>query len=255
MKKNLAKWGGLLTAVIFAISCFSSFAYSAGDRDAEIEKFLGMLNSKSQTQRVRAAKLITRSGISSPELFDPLNQYLLDHYKPNMQNPEDIDEFAWLCKALASSGRSEYLPTLRKIEETSTSKLKRYAEQSIILINEYAARNAIMSDDKYANKGYSPEVVRLINMLKSDNDFLNKNAAKKIYRAGPFDDVLYEILKEEILAGVSSGKKDDDTLAWMCKALGSSGDKQYIETLKKVIKGTSSAKLKQYARQSLNSLQ
>lgn len=255
MKRHVIKWGSLLAVVIIALSIFPSTVYSAEDRTTEIENLLGLFNSKSSIQRIKAAKLITQSGISDRRLFDPINQYLLDNYKPEATGAAEVDELAWLCKALASSGKNEYLPTLKKIADTTKSnKLERYATQSITLINEYAERIRIMSDDKYASKGYYAETSRLINMLQSENVFLKKNAAKKIYRATTVENVLYEIIEEELLKGFSTKRKDSDLLAWLCKALGTSGDQKYIATLEKVIRESTNSRLKIYAKQSLDML-
>jgi hypothetical protein len=43
---------------------------------------------------------------------------------------------AWLCKALASSGMSEYKTTLQKVIDTTLNKkLRKYAKQALDMLN------------------------------------------------------------------------------------------------------------------------
>lgn len=97
-----------------------------------------MFNSKKQVQRIKTAKLITQYGISDPDLFDPTNQYMLDNYQSNINESTDteyVDEFFWLCKALVASDKKKCQETLKKvINETSNSKLKKYARQNLNML-------------------------------------------------------------------------------------------------------------------------
>jgi len=91
-------------------------------------------------------------------------------------------------------------------------------------------------------------IATLINMLKSDSMNVKRDAAKMIIRKLYTDQDLYEVVNEELLKGypTASDKVSIDTMAWLCKALGASGNEKYKETLQKVKKSDNS-KLAEFA--------
>ncbi len=94
-------------------------------------------------------------------------------------------------------------------------------------------------------------------MLKSDIPSLKKEAAKKIYRSNLTNPRLFQVVNEEILKSLQSSESDQydvDTMAWLCKALASSGMSEYKTTLQKVIDTTLNKKLRKYAKQALDML-
>lgn len=247
-----------ITAIFLSNIVCPGSGYAVEDRSAKVDKYIKMINSNLITQRIGAAKLISRSGLSDPKLFNIIEKCLLKGYQFESKNPKHIDEMAWLCKALASSGISDYKKTLEKVANSATNaKLKRYARQSLGLIDEYAERNAIISDTRYAQEGQSPEATKYINMLKSDIISLKKDAAKIIFRSGLSDQKLFEVVNEELLKLYQLNIYDNnhvDAMAWLCKALGASGMSKYKETLEEIAYTTPNKKLKKYAKQALNML-
>ncbi len=250
----------LLFAFLVVFIALNAAPVSAGQgHSGEIKRYITMLESSSQKQRVDAAKMITRSGLSAPGLFNPINNRLVIEYNLYPRNQDHIDEMAWMCKALASSGSPEYKPTLEKIIQSASSpKLKHYAEQSLNMVDEYAERNRIMSDSSGLDPSLSPEINKYMGMLRSGNDRLKKDAAKSIFRGNHTEEKLFDVVHEELLHACNTVSVNDrdgiDTLAWLCKALGSSGNKKYSPTLNRIIKETNSLTLKKYAKKSLNML-
>ena len=251
----------LLLAFCLMIILSNSFpTLASSDRTAEIDNYIEMLGSASLKTRINAAKLITKSGITDPGLYDIINEKLLAGYNTNTLNLDHIDEMSWLCKALAASGSQYYAPTLEKIIQTATStKLKKYARQSLSLISEYAEKNRLLNDTTNNDPGLSPEVNKYINMLRSDNFALKRDAAKSIYRGHLSEKALFNVLSDELLKGYETASQNNrnhiDALAWMCKALASSGMVEYRQTLTQIIENTSNLKLQNYAKKSLRKLQ
>lgn len=243
----------LLASVVYIGNGFAQEGHSA-----EVDKYIDMLRSQSIPQRIEAAKKITGSGLTDPKLFNVLKEELLKRLESSTSNEQIIDEMSWFCKALASSGLEEHKETLKKVaDQAASSKLKRYALQSLELVDEYARKNKIMSDTKYAEAGLSPDVARYISMLKSDDISLKKDAAKRITRSGLSEEKLFEVVNEELLK-MSPNSTDNnyvDTTAWLCKALAASGMPKYKETLKKITETTSSGNLKKHCQNSLEMLE
>ncbi len=117
---------------IAGILLFSMPISAAADQTSKVKTYIAQLESGSVKTRTDAAKRITRSHLTDPSLFDKVEQVLLDGYTQNMSNRHHVDEMAWMCKALASSGMTKYKPTLTEVLDKSTNrKLKKYAKQSL----------------------------------------------------------------------------------------------------------------------------
>lgn len=234
-------------------------AVGASDRTAEINNFITMLESDTPKIRTDAAKRITRSGLTDPRLFNIIQEKLLTGYTQNLNNSKHVDEMSWMCKALASSGNIEYLETLTNIKKTSTSaKLKRHAKKSIEQLTVHAEKNRLLADTTNMDPSLSPEINRYITMLKSNDPALKRDAAKAIYRNHFTEEKLFNVINDELLKGYSStstgNRNHTDALAWMCKALASSGMTKYRATLTEIIEKTTSESLKWHARKSLTIL-
>jgi hypothetical protein len=229
---------------------------ASADRSKEVERYVEIFSSGTLSRQITAAKEITRSGLSDPKLFDLLNEKLLDNYL-QVSGPDHLDYLAWLCKALASSGLQQYKPTLEKVAETTTEpKLERYVRQSLDLFEQYAEINKIISDEGNASPDRDPEVVKIINMLKSDMMKLKRDAAKMVVRRDFPDPVIYEIINDELRAGYSSITDSIaiDTMAWLCKALANSGNPLHKETLKEIAASSNNLKLAMNADKALKSM-
>lgn len=237
------------------------FPVVAGDRSAEVDSFITTLSSENIVTRLDAAKQITRSGLSDEKLFDFVEQQLLAGYK-NDNGSVHRDEMSWYCKVLASSGQEKYRSTLSTVAANASSgKVRKYAKQSLTLIAEYNAANAIINSQENKELELSPEATRVYNMLQSGNIKLQKDAAKMLTRGEVSDAVLYETVQEKLKTGyqeysnrINTNKEFEDILSWYCKALGASGSSNYRGILEEIVEGSSSIKLKKYAKESLEHL-
>jgi hypothetical protein len=98
------------------------------------------------------------------------------------------------------------------------------------------------------------ETAALQEKLRSGSRLVRIEAAKVISSSSIQDVQVYktveQILKDNI-GNPSEEKGYIDEMSWMCKALASSGDMQYAATLNAVMADSPNAKLKAYAKQSL----
>ena len=257
MKKNMQNILLFTFCLIFIF--LNTPALAGSDQSAQVDKYIEMIGSASLRNRIDAAKFITRSGITDPKLYNIINEKLSNEYNSKGLNKDHIDEMSWMCKALAASGSTDYAPTLEKIiQNTNSDKLKKYAKQSLSLIPEYAQRNKLLNDTADIDPNLSPEINKYIKMLRSDNISLKRDAAKSIYRGQFSEKTLFDVLSDELLKGYKQTSSKDrnyvDAMAWMCKALASSGMVEYKQTLTQIIENSSSMKLQKYAKQSLGKL-
>ncbi len=250
----------LFSVILMIIFTNNISALANSERTVEADKYIKMIESTSLKTRIDAAKLITRSGLTDPRLFSIINENLLSSYNTNSLDRDHIDEMSWMCKALASSGSEDYSSTLEKIIQTATSqKLKKYAKQSLALLSEYAQRNKLLNDTTNIDPNLSSEVNKYINMLKSNSITLKRDAAKSIYRGKFSEKPLFDALSDQLLKEYQTASLKDrnqlDALAWMCKALGSSGMVEYKSTLNQIIENSSNIKLVSNAKKGLGMLQ
>jgi len=100
------------------------------------------------------------------------------------------------------------------------------------------------------------EVNKFTTMLESDSLKTRIDAAKRITRSGLTDPGLFNMIQEKLLTGSAhiGNSKHVDEMSWMCKALASSGNMEYLETLTNIGTTSTSEKLKRYAKQSAEQL-
>ncbi|TRO81877.1 FlgO family outer membrane protein [Desulfuromonas acetexigens] len=98
---------------------------------------------------------------------------------------------------------------------------------------------------------------RYIKMLRSGNLRSKTDAGKLIVREGVKDTAVLDVVEQELLKGYQASGDDRgavDAMAWLCKALGASGNGKYRSTLRTVAQKAPHRKLQKYAEQSLGQL-
>jgi len=98
---------------------------------------------------------------------------------------------------------------------------------------------------------------RYISLLRSKSLRSKTDAGKLIVRNSVTDTATLDVVEEELLKGYMASGSDRnyvDAMAWLCKALGASGNAKYRETLGKVAEKAPHSKLRKYAKQSLDML-
>ena len=103
------------------------------------KKYLEQINSESIETIISAAKHMVRTGkLNGPTLYETIDQKILTHYK-KIKEPHTVDEIAWLCKALASSGEDKYKETLYRVAKDGDSyNLRRHARDSMNAVDVFA---------------------------------------------------------------------------------------------------------------------
>lgn len=99
------------------------------------------------------------------------------------------------------------------------------------------------------------EQAKYLRMLESNDSKQQKNAAQLMVRAKYKDTVVLDVVEKVLLNGYKAAGTDRndqvDTLSWLCKALGASGQSKYRPTLTIVAQNAPHRKLKGYAEKSL----
>lgn len=232
--------------------------YTVSAASSESETLLAALNSRSSSKIKNAAKIITRSGRLDAQIYEKAVQLLQNGYADVDSDSKKVDELSWLCKVVASAGEPKYKAFLLEVaENTPSGKLEFYANQSIELIADYAERNQIMGKNGHLDPDLTSRENQYVNMLQSDNTALVKDAAKLICRSTTINHKLYDVVAEELTGRfreIGDDREGVDALAWLCKALGGSGDTKYLTTLQ-LIATTGNWKLARNADSAIEMLQ
>jgi len=116
-------------------------------------------------------------------------------------------------------------------------------------------------EDALSSKGSSGKATYssgdVVNMLKSSSLKDKAAAAKIVAKLYTHDQAILDIVNDELLKGFNSSSDSKDyveTMAWLCNALGASGQAKYASTLEKVSQEAPNRKLKQYAHKNLRHL-
>jgi hypothetical protein len=236
---------------------FSGVVSAQADRGGEVAALLSRLDSSSRTERINTAKNITQLGISDPSLYERVAGLLKDGYASAVESSH-VDEMAWLCKALAASGDTKYQALLQEVAtQAPSSKLQKYANQSIDLFAKYQERSRILNATADWDASLNAEENRLVSMLNSENSELRRDAAKTIVRNSRQVEKVYDSVATALTEMLNSGALDKlsvDTMAWLCKAIAASGNSKYAATLEQVVGGTKSQKLIKFASKALQDL-
>ncbi|MDP3286225.1 MAG: CsgG/HfaB family protein [Desulfobacterales bacterium] len=97
----------------------------------------------------------------------------------------------------------------------------------------------------------------VVNMLRSSSLRDKEAAAKIVAKQYTNDQTILDIVNEELLkgyTGTSNSKDYVETMAWLCNALGASGQAKYASTLEKVSQEAPNRKLQKYALKNLRHL-
>jgi hypothetical protein len=95
-----------------------------------------------------------------------------------------------------------------------------------------------------------PEIAKMADMLRERSPVTQREAAKLIVRHHPGQPQLVEVAKRELEKGYNTrldNKFHVDSMAWLCKIIGVSGDSSYGPFLEEVARQSKSKKIRRYA--------
>ena len=98
---------------------------------------------------------------------------------------------------------------------------------------------------------------QILSLLGSEDFNVVRETAKKVYNAGAANPIIYDKFESILLSNYRDETKVSlriDTLAWLCRVLGDSGDNKYKNTLAEVGKNATFRKIRNYAKQAFTNL-
>jgi hypothetical protein len=245
--KRLAKLYIYLFAAFFSCSIAAADITSAFDKD--LEKFAREFSNPDLKALDETLVQFSWAGLTDPRIYDPLIQKILN--EPKLSSSIAGKYF----KAISMSGNPD---VYAKLEQLSQDKKIKSGIRS-------NARSALKNSRKYT------EIAQTIGVGLQDaktNDELwairHKNglavtdtarlrlAARDLYLHG-YEKESLDVAAQTIRDNADKKLKDReqiDAMAFLCKALGTSGKREYKETLILVANTAKTKKLKEYAERS-----
>ncbi len=221
---------------------------------AEMDEFKKVMESGHYTKIKNAYDDLQWSGISSPEVYDPLEKLVLDSYK-GADSGKDAEKLSWLVKGLALSGNAKYMDTLNLVLANSSSgKVKKHTNKAIDRLPKYKVWNEVIAKGIAQASEDGLNELRIGNMLSSGDYYLIRAAAKRIHFEY-FDNSKLVNQAADTLRTIypdASESIEVDAAAWLCKALGASEDESQQALLQEVAKKAKSGKVRKHAKKNLS---
>lgn len=252
MIKNVTSMAisGLLIAIGLLSSLFTSLV-SAQEPLVQEQQYLAIFQSDSHAQQIQAIETLIISGPQDIAVYDAIEASL----KQSLASATDkhaIDYSSWLAKGLGYSGNEKYRVTLTQIVEGDYhKKLRKYANEGISNISQYAIWNPILHAQTHAD--LSPRLNAYSNALASDDLILIRIAAKRVMYEREYSEVMLTLLSEQLTQArlLDDSRLAIDTYAWLAKALASSGNDKFKPVIEDMANNADNKKLRNYAKKYL----
>jgi hypothetical protein len=244
-------WIGLIV-----LSVFSMTAHAFSSVDEQIDHYLEILDGDNNADKITMLQRLQWSGLSDPRLYTEIESRVIFRGFSKPVSKEATGLLAHQIRALGYSGNEQYRSTLENIrDESKNSKLKRHAEKALSQLDDFKRWNQLIQQSDIDTEGKSAEVANYMKMLTVDDVSVQRMAARAIYWEKQQDSDLQALTAEKLKSVYLEAGLDgqaQDTAAWFCKALGQSGNPEYLELLKEVNKNTPHRKIKKHSLKVIN---
>lgn len=232
------------------LACAFGYAGMAAAQRVDVQHYIDVFSGKPRVQQRQACESLQWAGLSDTRVFDLVEKNLLASYR-QINDREDTDYNAWLCRALAFSGQEKYRATLQEVAANGGHRnLRNHAAKALLELDQYKRWNPILASRAGYVAGKSDEVNRLGAMLRSGEKGLQLAAARRIHFGQLYDSWLLDTLHEVVKPALStdwSDKDDIDAVAWMLRALAGPAKVEYRSTLEQAASSAANRKVRKYA--------
>lgn len=233
------------------VSFFSVSVFAFQSNEERINNYVSVLESGDQGVQEQMLNRLQWSGLSDPALFDVVEKRLLEHYNQDNPNGHLISLMSFHARALGYSGNEKYRSTLAEVAQNATdNKVRKHAKKALSDLTRWAQWLATLPQNVSVEAGQSIEVATYLHMLNVDNAFVQRLAARAIFHEKQRDKALIakavELIRARYLETGLDGETED-TIAWLCKAIGVAGSSDEQAFLAQVAENSPSPKIAKYA--------
>jgi hypothetical protein len=224
---------------------------AAATIDEDVQRYIGIFRGE-KALHASAAEALGWTGLSDTRLYDVIEQRLLADYPVPNDVKTERQRLAWYIRALGFSGQDKYLQTIGKF--LGDRDYATYARHALSDLPNYRKWNPIISDRKPFDAKVSDDANRAVNMIRSNDFQLKEIGAKRVYYGRLREEPIFEVLASEVRASYPGAtSSNNDEIAWLVKALASSGNEKYRPVVQEVADKTTDLKIARHAKSSLDS--
>ena len=237
-------------------------------KDERIDSYLNILSTGNVKQKSTMLNRLQYSGLSDPRLFDVIEKSLLDQHLSRNLNKRQVKVLVYMVRSLGYSGNNKYrstisilsndptlrdddptLPTLRN-DNPTLRKLRKHAARALVDLRKFSTWNTLIKTSDLVIEGKNAEITTYMKMLDIDNIFIQRLAARAMFHENIRDPDLLALAANKLkFLSMQNGldHESQDTAAWLCKAIGQSGQSKYKNLLIEIAGKTSYKKIRKYA--------
>ena len=219
--------------------------------DEQIDDYLEILAYNTSYKR-EVLRRLQWSGITDVRLYDEIEKQLLAGYLRTDLDKASRGMLSHLARALACSGNNKYRSTLEIVRTNAvTSQVRNHAKKALIQLDDYIVWNELIAVSDINVEGKHVEEAAYMKMLDTDNVMVQRLAARGIFHDKLLDpDVLAlaAVKLTNLYWKPGLDNQAQDSIAWLCKAIGQSGWVEYKDLLSRVAERSPYKKIKNYAR-------
>lgn len=222
------------------------------DVDAELAALIRDFDSGTQELKPLVERRIKWTGITDPRLFDRIDQRLMSECtRVDFGEGEDC---GWMAQALAFSGQEKYRARLDWLRtSTDSGKLVRHLESSLEALPVFARWNPMISAGLEQAPPGGLRKARVMNMLRAADPKLARAGASFVYDEFSRDREVTDLVRDRLLA-LYREPAYADVAAWLCKALGQSGNRDYLPVLRQVRDAGTRSSVQRWAESAIGEL-
>lgn len=250
-----------LLSSLFLITMIQVTNASQADIDNEINYYAEIFAGDDYKKQKKQYDALLVAGLSSPKIFDQVAEKLKNNEKLGSEFPA-VKRTAFYAKILALSGNEKYRPLLLNISKyAKLLENRRVAKKSLIKLDNYALWNPLISNGLSDVPEGSLQRYRTLNILSVyDKSFLKevRSHVIQIYIDKNFKPEIVSALAVradyELKRQSNINKAQMETLAWLAKTIGQSGDLTYEPLLRKILKESEVIWVRKHVRRALRRL-
>ena len=224
--------------------------------DAQIDHYLRVLNQGSTSQKVEMLKQLQWSGLTDPRLYDPIEAQVRAQYLSKNLDKNQINVAAHAIRALGYSGNDKYRETLAQVQTgAGERKLRSHAKKALIQLEKFNLWNMKIGLSDYPVEGKDVQTATYMKMLAIDDFAVQRLAARAIFHQYLRDPDMIALAAqklEQAYAQPGLSKDAQDTVAWLCKAVGRAGPLEHGALLRRVAADSPYKKVRKHAQKYAN---
>lgn len=239
-------------------------------RDERIDSYLNILSTGNVKQKSTMLNRLQWSGLSDPRLFDVIEKSLLDQHLNHNLSRHQAKVLIYMVRSLGYSGNNKYRSTISILSkgaslpkssmkssittlsnDPTSRKLRKHAAKALVDLHKFSARNALIKTSDLAIEGKNAAITTYMKMLDIDDIFIQRLAARAMFHENIRDPDLLALAANKLkFLYIQNGldRESQDTAAWLCKAIGQSGQSKYKNLLIEIAGKTSYQKIRKYAQ-------